>query len=236
VESAKFLNDMMDVFKISSSDITNKPFIEHICDFGKPVIISTGASYLHEIQETVEWIDKKNVPVALLHCVLNYPTVDENANLGMIKDLQNKFRNKIIGYSDHTLPNNMQVLEIATLLGATILEKHFTYDKSLLGNDHYHSMDKSDLLLFVNKIKDTLSIVGDSNKKPLVSEEIARNNARRSLVAKRDINKGDLISKKDMTWKRPAYGISPKFIDDIVGKVINMEIEEGVVLQWNMFK
>lgn len=104
VESARFLNDLMDVFKISSSDITNKPFIEYICHFDKPIILSTGASYLHEIQEAVSWIEVYGNPLALLHCVLNYPTLDENANLGMIFDLRQRFPNKIIGYSDHTLP------------------------------------------------------------------------------------------------------------------------------------
>ena len=95
VESANFLKELMDVFKISSSDITNKPFIEYLCNSGKPIILSTGASYLHEIQEAVEWINNKNVPVALLHCILNYPTTDENAHLGMIKDLQKKFHSPL---------------------------------------------------------------------------------------------------------------------------------------------
>ena len=145
-ESAFFLNDLMNVFKISSSDITNRPFIEYICQFEKPIILSTGASYLHEIVEAVEWIEAFDNQLALLHCVLNYPTKDENANLGMIPDLRKRFPDKLVGYSDHTLPGDMKVLEMATLLGARILEKHFTYDKALAGNDHYHAMDKQDLL------------------------------------------------------------------------------------------
>ena len=149
LESADFLNDMVNVFKVSSSDITNKPFIEYLCAFGKPIILSTGASYLHEVQEAVQWIDTKQVPVALLHCILNYPTDYQNAHLGMIKDLQWKFADKIIGYSDHTLPNDMKVLEMATMLGASILEKHFTHDKTLPGNDHYHAMDINDLKMFI---------------------------------------------------------------------------------------
>ena len=148
MESAKFLNDLMDVYKISSSDITNKPFIEYICGFNKPVILSTGAANLIEIQEAVDWIEKYSNPLALLHCILNYPTLDENANLGMIKGLKKAFPKKIIGYSDHTLPKKMKTLEIATLLGAAILEKHFTHNKSLPGNDHYHAMDKNDLKVF----------------------------------------------------------------------------------------
>ena len=116
VESAKFLNDMMDVFKISSSDLTNRPFIEFMCDFKKPIIMSTGAASLAEIAEAVSWIEAKGNPLALLHCVLNYPTMDENAALGMIPALVRHFPQHVIGYSDHTLPNDMKVLEVATLL------------------------------------------------------------------------------------------------------------------------
>ena len=148
VESAKFLNDMMDVFKISSSDLTNRPFIEFMCDFKKPIIMSTGAASLAEIAEAVSWIEAKGNPLALLHCVLNYPTMDENAALGMIPALVRHFPQHVIGYSDHTLPNDMKVLEVATLLGAQILEKHFSHDKTLPGNDHYHAMDYKDLQLF----------------------------------------------------------------------------------------
>ncbi len=232
VESAKFLNDMMDVFKISSSDITNKPFIEYICGFGKPIILSTGASYLHEIQEAVEWIDNKDIPLSLLHCILNYPTSDANANLGMITDLQKKFPDKIIGYSDHTLPNDMKVLELATLLGAVFIEKHFTHDKTLPGNDHYHAMDKEDLKKFNKNIENIFGILGGYEKKPLKSETPARENARRSLVAACDIPKGAVITKEYLTWKRPAHGISPKYIDEVLNKTACHNIKEDELLQW----
>jgi sialic acid synthase SpsE len=234
VESAKFLNDMMDAFKISSSDITNKPFIEYIADFGKPIILSTGASYMHEIQEAVEWIENKNIPVALLHCILNYPTDDSNANLGMIKGLQKKFPDKIIGYSDHTLPNDMKVLEMAALLGATILEKHFTHDKTLPGNDHYHAMDKEDLKLFNHDMRQVLSILGDQKKYPLSTETPARNNARRSLVAVSNIKNGTIITKAHLTWKRPAHGISPRDIESVIGRKATVDISEDEIMQWSL--
>lgn len=236
IESAKFLNDMMDVFKISSSDITNKPFIEYLCDFGKPIILSTGASYLYEIQEAVEWIDNKNVPVALLHCILNYPTTDDNAHLGMIKNLQNKFPDKVIGYSDHTLPKDMKVLELATLMGATILEKHFTHDKTLPGNDHYHAMDKEDLKQFNQNMKRVYSILGEQKKHSLSTETPARKNARRSLVAASNISKGTVITEGHLTWKRPAHGISPRDIDLVIGRKVDADIVEDTVLHWNTFE
>ena len=234
IESADFLNDMMDVYKISSSDLTNKPFIEHICGYGKPIILSTGASHLYEIQEAVSWIEKHGNPLALLHCVLNYPTPDKNANLGMIIGLKRAFPDKIIGYSDHTLPKDMKVCEIATLLGAVIIEKHFTYDKTLPGNDHYHAMDKEDLKLFKKNLARTFEILGHFKVKALEDEELARQNARRSLVAKRPIPKGKEIELADLTFKRPAHGISPKFIDKVVGKVALDDIDEDTVLQWSM--
>ncbi|HIO70914.1 MAG TPA: acetylneuraminic acid synthetase [Campylobacterales bacterium] len=234
IESANFLNELMPVFKISSSDLTNKPFIKHIAKFGKPIILSTGASHLYEVQEAISWIEEEGTPFALLHCVLNYPTPDENANLGMILGLKKAFPNTIIGYSDHTLPKDMTTLETATLLGSLILEKHFTHDKSLPGNDHYHAMDKEDLKLFLEKIEKRFQLLGNFSVTALKDEEPARQNARRSLIAKRDIPKGKTISKDDLTFKRPAHGISPKFIDEVVGKTALVDISEDTVLQWGM--
>ena len=236
IESATFLNQMMDVFKISSSDLTNKPFIEYICDFGKPIILSTGASTLSEIQEAVSWIEKKGNELSLLHCVLNYPTPDKNANLGMILALKKAFPQYLVGYSDHTLPHDMKVCEIATLLGSVIIEKHFTHDKSLPGNDHYHAMDKNDLKLFRKNLKRTFEVLGSFKVEALEDEEPARNNARRSLVASRNIPKGSIIQKEDLTFKRPAHGVSPRFIDDVVGKVALIDIKDDDVIKWNMFK
>ena len=235
IESANFLNDMMDVYKISSSDITNKPFIEYLCQFNKPIILSTGASSLHEIQEAVSWIENYGNHLALLHCVLNYPTPDENANLGMILDLRAKFPDKIIGYSDHTLPKDMKVCEMATLLGSLIIEKHFTHDKTLKGNDHYHAMDKEDLKLYRKNLERAFNILGSFKVEALEDEELARNNARRSLVAKKIIPKGKVVEKDDLTFKRPAHGVSPKFIDEVVGKKALIDIEDDDVLKWNMF-
>jgi len=235
IESADFLNEMMDVYKISSSDLTNKPFIEHICGYGKPIILSTGASALHEIQEAVSWIEKHGNPLALLHCVLNYPTPDKNANLGMILGLKKAFPDKIIGYSDHTLPKDMKVCEIATMLGSAIIEKHFTHDKTLPGNDHYHAMDKEDLKLFRENLERTFEILGGFKVEALEDEALARANARRSLVAARDIKKGQIIKKEDLTFKRPASGISPKFIDEVVGEKASMDIKEDTVIKWSMF-
>ena len=232
-ESAKFLNDLMDVFKISSSDITNIPFIDYICSFNKPIILSTGASYINEIRYVTKNILSNKNKICLLHCILNYPTDDYNANLGMILDLKNKFPDCIIGYSDHTMPKDMRVLEISTLLGARFIEKHFTLDKTLKGNDHYHAADKNDLKVFNQKIKELFKIIGSFEKTVLESENISRKNARRSLFLNKSLKKGDIIKKEDLIAKRPASGISPEHIDKIIGKKLNRNIDSDELFNFS---
>jgi len=233
--SANFLNDLMEVIKISSSDLNNRPFVEFLCGYGKPIILSTGAAYLWEIEQTAGWIEAKGNNLALLHCVLNYPTDDINANLAMILELRRKFPDKIIGYSDHTLPKDMKTLEVAAMLGARIIEKHFTHDKSLPGNDHYHAMDKEDLIRFRQRLDRIFALLGSRNKRLLVNEELSRHNARRSLVAARLIAAGKKIEPMDVTWKRPGHGIDPRDFEKLMGKKAGKEIAEDTILNWNMF-
>ena len=165
--SVDYLNNFMPFFKISSSDITNIPLLKHIANKNKPIILSTGASNLEEIDFAIKNIEScGNNNLALLHCILNYPTPDKDANLNMISFMRNYYKSKIIGYSDHTLPDmNMRVLTSAYLLGAVIIEKHFTYDKNLPGNDHYHAMDLNDLKNFKKQIKFINEIKGNYSKK-----------------------------------------------------------------------
>ena len=230
IESAEFLNDLMAVFKVSSSDITNKPFIQFMCEFGKPLLISTGASNLEEIDEMLNWIDEEKNPVSLMHCVLNYPTPEELANLAMIKGLKKRYASRVIGYSDHTLPGNMDSLHTAWLIGAQILEKHFTHDKGLPGNDHYHAMDARDLKVFLERVARTQIVLGDEDKRALEDEESARQNARRSLVAAVDIVSGTTLTKSMLTWKRPAHGISPSEIDNVVGRKAIIDIASDEII------
>jgi sialic acid synthase SpsE len=236
-ESARFLAELMPAFKISSSDITNRPFIELIASFGKPIILSTGASSQAEIEEAAAWVrEAGDVPLALLHCVLNYPTADKDAHLGMILGLQRAFPRHLIGYSDHTLPKDMASLEIATLFGARILEKHFTHDKSLPGNDRYHAMDKADLAAFRARLDALFARIGGFEVRALPEEEPARQHARRSLVARRVIGKGQRIDESHLTWKRPASGISPKHYPEVIGRKAAVDIAEDDILQWEMLE
>jgi len=232
-ESVDFLDELMPAYKISSSDITNLPFIEYIARKQKPIILSVGASTIDEIQTATQSIEKSgNSEVALLHCILNYPTHYENANLGMISHLKSCFPNYLIGYSDHTMPDpNMLVLTTAIILGARIIEKHFTLDKSLKGNDHYHSMDPLDLKKFVNNVQLLNQIIGKEQKEPLSTEEDSRKYARRSIVARVNIAKGTKITANMLTFKRPGMGIPPSKIGQIIGGVALCDMQEDEILQ-----
>ena len=235
IESANFLNDLCETIKISSSDLNNLPFIEHICRFKKPIILSTGASTLDEINSTVEIINKHDIECIILHCVLNYPTEDRNANLMRIQTLKNYFTNNIIGYSDHTLPKEMNLLIHSWLLGAKVIEKHYTFNKKLKGNDHYHAMDSMDLNKFVNKINKIISIIGDGKIDSGTNEAISRENARRSLVYNNNLTKGKAIDKNDITFKRPGTGIPPDQYNKIIGKIMLKDVKKDDLLDWKDF-
>lgn len=237
-EAIDFLDDLMDVYKISSSDLTNIPFIKAIALKNKPIILSTGASTLKEIKEAVNAIEEvSNVDIGLMHCVLSYPTKDEDANLLMIKDIKEQFEGYDIGYSDHTKPDDkMLILTTAYLYGANIIEKHFTLDKTLTGNDHYHAMDVEDVKTFNENIELINKIKGKKVKQPLVCESLSRKEARRSIVASKDIKKGEEITKDNITFKRPGTGISPSKVDEIIGMTANEDITEDTLLTYEMLE
>ena len=140
LNAVKYLKKLISFYKIASADINNFPLLQSVGKTKKPVLISTGASTIKEIKEAVKILKKNgSKSIAIMHCILNYPTENNNANLGMIKNLKETFKNKVIGYSDHTVPDkHMSSLLFAYTLGAQIFEKHFTDNKSLKGNDHYH--------------------------------------------------------------------------------------------------
>lgn len=234
-ESINYLDNIMDVYKISSSDLTNIPFIKEIAKKNKPILLSTGASNLNEISDAINAIKEiSNVEIGLLHCVLSYPTNDNNANLLMIKDLKKKYPKLEIGYSDHTKPDEkMLILTTAYLYGANIIEKHFTLDKTLKGNDHYHSMTPDDVKKFNDNISLIKEINGMATKKALDCEKNARKQARRSIVAKRNIEVGEIITLDDITFKRPGTGISPKDLEQIIGCEVIEKIYEDEILDLN---
>jgi len=235
-ESADYLYDMMNVYKISSSDLSNIPFIEYQAKKGKPILLSAGASNEDEIRRAVETIRKYNdEKITLLHCVLEYPTPLDHANLLKIASLKQSFPDCYIGYSDHTKPTeNFDVIKTAFNLGAVLVEKHFTLDKKLKGNDHYHAMDPFDAMKIISGINNIIKIRGKGELVSLSTESAARQNARRSLVAATDIQEGTVITEEMLTWKRPGLGISPSEIDTVIGKKAAAQIAQDTVLKRDM--
>lgn len=234
LEAVDFLDELVPVFKISSSDITNIPFVRYIARKGKPIFLSTGASTIGEINDAVTAIEEEgNKQIVILHCVLSYPTKYEDANLNMIIHLKKVFPNYLIGLSDHTLPDkNMLVLTTAVLQGAKVIEKHYTFDKSVKGNDHYHSMDFRDLKTFTENLDLLEKILGQSEKKPLKTEMPARKYARRSIVAKTGIPQGTKITEDMLDFKRPGIGITPKFLELVVGRTAKKDIKNDEIIKW----
>ena len=233
--AVEFLDPLVPFFKIASADITNIPILRKIAAKGKPIVLSTGASTLKEIDIALDVLENSGcTDIALLHCILNYPTPFEYAHLRMIKGLMKTYPNNIIGYSDHTLPDDaMTSLVTAHLLGAVIIEKHFTYDKTLPGNDHYHAMDVKDLKRFIVLIKQIhVSLGSESQKKPIKTEEISRLNARRSIVLNRDVPENHNLIADDLTYKRPGTGISPLYWDKVIGLKTIRKLKYDHILQW----
>lgn len=234
--SADYLENIVDFYKISSSDLSNIPFIRYIGKKGKPVCISVGAAYLSEVDTAVRTLMESGCnDITVLHCVLSYPTAPSNANLRVIATLKSIFPRVHIGYSDHVAPDNtMMTLATAYLLGAEVIEKHFTLDKSLKGNDHYHAGDPSDFKKARENFDWINAILGSPEKTVFNCETISRREARRSLVLTRDMKAGEIIQSDDLMPKRPGTGISPEYIDIVIGRKIQRDMPEDTILTWDM--
>ena len=234
--SADYLEDMVDFYKISSSDLSNLPFIRHIGAKGKPVVLSVGASYLSEVDEAVRALkDVSCRDITILHCVLSYPTDPDNANLRIIETLKKDFPDVKVGFSDHVAPDDtMMTLAAAYMLGSDVIEKHFTLDKTLPGNDHYHAGDPKDFKKAIANFRWIDSVLGSGEKTVLDCEQISRREARRSLVLTRDMKAGEVIKEEDLMPKRPGTGISPVYTNIVVGRKVNKDLLEDTILTWNM--
>ncbi|MDO5859717.1 N-acetylneuraminate synthase family protein [Methanobrevibacter sp.] len=235
-DSADYFDEFVDVYKISSCDLTNTPFIKHVASKNKPILLFTGASTLKEIKVAVNAIeDVSTVDIAIFHSVLSYPVDYRDTNLLMIKDLANHFPDYEIGYADHSkVDENMLILTTAVNYGASIIEKYFTLDKTLTSGNHCHSMDPDDVIKFKNNLNTLSTINGFLNKQPLICESSARKEFRKSIVAKVDITKGDVISESDIEFKRPGTGIYPSQIDDIIGKTATRNVSKGTLIDFEM--
>ena len=234
--SVSYLDPLLSFYKIASGDINCIPLLREIGRKKKPVILSTGASSLPEIQCAVELLKQEGVKdIILLHCTMSYPCQEGDTNLRMMLDLRRAFPECLIGYSDHSPPDcAMQVLTIAASMGAIVLEKHFTYDKDLKGNDHLHSMDKRDLAKLKKSLLQINKIQGNKHKSPTASERQIQASARRSIVTATAIQKGEILEARHLTFQRPfgEKGISVSFWDQALGRRTNRQISHNQILQW----
>jgi N,N'-diacetyllegionaminate synthase len=232
-ESADFLEDLgVPAFKVGSGEITNLPFLEYLARKQRPIILSTGMSFLGEVEEAVKAIRKAgNENLALLHCVSNYPAAPEDVNLRVMQTMSLAFQVPI-GYSDHTL--GVAIALAAVARGACIIEKHFTLDRNLPGPDHRASIEPEELKALVEDIRKVEKALGHGRKEPAASELATAAVARRSLVAAREIPAGTILAEEHLALKRPGTGIHPGMRPYLLGRTSRKAIPEGTLLTLEM--
>lgn len=227
LESINFLNNLnIDLFKVPSGEITNLPYLRLVGGLKKPVIISTGMADIKEIEDALDVIlksgtDKNNVTI--LHCNTEYPTPMKDVNLKAMLSIKDRFDVEI-GYSDHTL--GIEIPTAAVALGATVIEKHFTLDKTMEGPDHKASLEPNELKAMVDAIRNIELALGHGRKEPSESEKKNKVIARKSIVAISPIKKGEVFTINNITVKRPGSGISPMNWDEVVGKEASKDYQE----------
>ncbi len=221
-------------FKVASADLTNYPLLERIAMYGRPVFLSTGAGTLEEIGETVEFLRGCGVrDIALLHCILCYPTPVDQLSLRRITTVKEAFPDLIVGLSDHTIPDEcVTTTSAAVALGAQIVEKHFTLDRTQEGPDHPLSLDPELLTKTVKAIRLVEQALGSPEVVPLKCELRARQYARRSIIAACDIPKGTKLTAEHLIMKRPGTGIPPTRVEEVLGRVTRRDIQADAALDW----
>ena len=226
-DSIELLNDLgLEIFKIPSGEITNLPYLRHIGKLNKKVILSTGMADIGEIEDALDVLivaGTKKENITVLHANTMYPTPMEDVNLKAMQTIGNTFECKY-GYSDHTLGIEVDIAAVA--MGASCIEKHFTLDKTMEGPDHKASLEPDELKAMVKAIRNIELALGSSIKKPSKSELPNMRVARKSIVAKTTIKKGDTLSEENITIKRPGNGINPMRWDEIVGTVASKDYKE----------
>ncbi len=228
IESIHFLKDIVSLWKIPSGEITNYPYLVEIAKTGMPVILSTGMSELGEIDAAMNVLkDNGCNDITLLHCNTQYPTPYEDVNLLAMNTLRERY-GVPVGYSDHT--NGIEVPIAAVALGAEVIEKHFTLDKTMEGPDHKASLEPHELKAMVDSIRNIEKALGSSEKKASASETPNKAVARKSIVAKRNIVVGEILTEDNITTKRPGNGISPMLWNEVLGtKAIRNFAEDELI-------
>ncbi|SMC39421.1 N-acetylneuraminate synthase [Sporomusa malonica] len=228
-DSIDFLASLdMGIWKIPSGEITNLPYLVKIAKMHKPIIMSTGMSTISEIEDAMSILrENGSGEITLLHCTTEYPTPYTDVNLKAMDTLKEKF-NVPIGYSDHT--KGIEIPVAAAAIGATVIEKHFTLDRNMEGPDHKASLEPCELKAMVNAIRNTELAIGIAEKKVTESEKKNIAIARKSIVASRDIKRGEVFTPDNLTVKRPGNGISPMRWFEVLGKTAKCDFEEDELI------
>lgn len=230
LESIDLLSTLgLEIFKIPSGEITNLPYLRKIGSLKKKVILSTGMSTLGDIEKAIDILKASGTTdITVLHCNTEYPTPMKDVNLNAMNTIKEAFKVEV-GYSDHTL--GIEVPIAAVVLGATVIEKHFTLDKTMEGPDHRASLEPEELKEMVSCIRNIEAALGDGVKRLTESESKNINIARKSIVAGRNIKKGEVFTEENLTIKRPGDGISPMRWDEVIGKVAIRDYEEDEMIE-----
>jgi N,N'-diacetyllegionaminate synthase len=227
-ESAEFLKNIgVNAFKIGSGELTNIKLLKKISQYKLPIILSTGMANMGEIEDALNLLEDNEV--ALLHCTSNYPAPYEEINLKAIITMGIAFR-KMIGYSDHSIGVEVPISAVA--LGAKIIEKHFTLDKTLQGPDHKSSLNPQEFSKLVKSIRNVEKSLGNGIKKCMPSEYPNKMLVRKSIVANQSIKKGEVLTEENMALKRPGSGISPEYYDMLLGRTVKNSIKEDQFITW----
>jgi len=216
------------IIKVGSDDLTNLELIKYYASKNKPLFISAGMAFLSEIEDAVNTVKEAgNDNLVVLHCVSSYPARAEEINLKKMLAIKKKF-GVLTGFSDHT--KGIEAAVAAVSIGAKVIEKHFTLDKNLNGPDHWFSAEPRELTRMVRKIREAEKMLGSDVLKPTAGEREMRRIARRSIVAAKDIKKGEFIRKKFLSVKRPGTGLSPKFMNSILEKKAKINIKKNELI------
>jgi N-acetylneuraminate synthase len=229
--------DMLDklgvkLHKIGSDDANNLPFLKYVAKTGKPIMLSTGMCNMEEVKKSVSAIiEEGNEQITLLHAITSYPTHPKNVNLLAMKAMMEEF-DLPVGYSDHTIGTVACVAAVA--MGAVVIEKHFTTDKLADGPDHQLSANPAEMKSIVEQVRTLEKMLGSGIKMPAESEEITRKNNRKSIVAIKNINKGEILTELNTGIKRPGHGIQPEHYNSVLGKTSKKDIMEDELLSWDV--
>lgn len=234
-DSADFLDQLgVPLFKIGSAELNNHRFLRHIARKGKPIILSTGMGFLGEVEEAVRAIEmENNNRIIILHCVSDYPAKPEDCNLRVIETLRAAF-GYTVGFSDHTIGNETAIAAVA--LGAKVIEKHYTIDKSLDGPDHAMSLDPGELKALVKSIRLVEKALGSTRKQPSAAEVKTSQVVRKRIFALRSIPAGSILKMEDIALYRADSGLDSRYLDLIIGQKVRCDIAENELIMLNMIE